>query len=48
MEFRFVSFKLIERKNIYCNNIITRPRPNSTADNTKKKNVNESKFRLSK
>ena len=34
------------RKKIDCSNTNTKPTPNSTADNNKKKKVNESKFRL--
>lgn len=37
----------MDRKNKFCTNIITRPSPNSTADNIRKKNVNDSKLRLS-
>jgi hypothetical protein len=36
-----LSFKFIDRLNIFCNNIIINPIPNSTADKIKKKNVNE-------
>ena len=32
---------------MYCIRIITSPKPNSTADNTRKKKVRESRFRLS-
>ena len=32
---------------MYCISIITRPKPNSTADKTRKKKVNDSRFRLS-
>lgn len=42
-----MSFKLIERVIIFWNNNKTNPIPNSIAENTKKKNVNESMFILS-
>lgn len=42
------SFRLIDRLNIYWNNIITKPTLNSIADKIKKKNVNESRFVLFK
>ena len=42
------SFKLIERSNTFCTKIITKPKPNSTADKIKKKKVNDNKFKLSK
>ena len=42
-----MSFKLIDLVIIFWTNIIINPKPNSTADRIKKKNVNESIFRLS-
>jgi hypothetical protein len=42
------SFKFIERNKTFCTNIITKPKPNSTADKIRKKNVSESRFKLSK
>ena len=41
------SFKFIERVNIFCRRIITRPTPNSTADKIRKKKVSDNKFTLS-
>lgn len=46
--FLFESLKLIDLKNIYWISIITSPKPNSTADRTKKKKVNDNRFKLSK
>ena len=40
-------FKDIDLLNIFCISIITRPMPNSTADSTKKKKVNDRKLTLS-
>jgi hypothetical protein len=37
----------IDLKNIFCINIIIKPIPNSTADNTRKKKVKDNKFMLS-
>lgn len=37
----------MDLSNIYWISMITNPKPNSTADRTKKKNVRDSKFRLS-
>ena len=45
--FTFESLRLIDLMIIFCTNIIIRPNPNSTADNIKKKNVKDSKFKLS-
>ena len=39
--------KDIDLKKIFCIRIITKPIPNSTADKTKKKNVNDKKLTLS-
>ena len=41
------SFKLIERKMICCTSMITNPKPNSTAERIKKKNVKDNMFKLS-
>lgn len=41
------SFKLIERKMICCTSMITNPKPNSTAERIKKKNVKDNIFKLS-
>ena len=46
-QFFGLSTSCIERRNIFCSRIITKPIPNSTADKTKKKKVKESKFVLS-
>lgn len=43
----YESFKLIDRKKMFCTNIRISPIPNSTAESTKKKKVNDSKFTLS-
>ena len=47
MEFVLPSFKLIDLKIICWTSIIINPRPNSTADKIKKKNVNDNMLRLS-
>tara|TARA_B110001450_G_scaffold230122_1_gene231158 strand:+ start:3183 stop:3479 length:297 start_codon:yes stop_codon:yes gene_type:complete len=39
---------LIERNNTFCTKIITKPKPNSTADSIRKKNVSDKRFKLSK
>ena len=41
------SFRFIDRSSTFCTKIITRPNPNSTADNMRKKNVRDIKFKLS-
>jgi len=41
------SFKLIDLRNMFCVSISIKPIPNSTAESTKKKKVNETKFTLS-
>lgn len=41
-----MSDKLKDLKKIFWTNINIKPKPNSTADNIKKKNVNDSKFKL--
>jgi hypothetical protein len=43
----FKSFKFIDLRNIFWVSISTKPIPNSIADNTKKKKVSETKFKLS-
>ena len=47
MEFTFESFRLIDLIIIFWTSIMTKPKPNSTADKIRKKNVSESRFRLS-
>ena len=42
------SFKFIERNKTFWTKIITKPKPNSTADKIRKKKVRDSKFKLSK
>jgi hypothetical protein len=46
-QFLLLSIKLTVLKKIFCNKIVINPIPNSTADSTRKKNVNDSKFMLS-
>lgn len=41
------SFRLVDLKNTFWSKIITKPIPNSTADRTKKKKVNDNKLTLS-
>lgn len=43
----YESFKLIDRRNIFCISININPIPNSTAESTKKKKVRDIKFTLS-
>ena len=45
--FTLESFKLIDLIIIFWTSIIINPKPNSTAESIKKKNVKDSKFRLS-
>jgi len=45
-ELKFKLFKFIDLSIIYCNRIIIKPTPNSTADKIKKKKVKESRLRL--
>ena len=42
-----VSDKERERKKTFCNNNSTKPIPNSTADNTRNKNVKDNRLMLS-
>jgi len=46
-EFCVLSDKLKERSIIFWTNISINPNPNSTADNMRKKKVNDNKFKLS-
>ena len=46
-EFELVSFKLIDLIIMCCTSIIISPNPNSTAERIRKKNVNDSIFKLS-
>lgn len=47
IQFLLLSCNCNERKKIFCKSIITRPIPNSTAERTKKKKVNDNKLILS-
>lgn len=47
VQFTLASCNCNDRVKIFCKSIIINPIPNSTADNTKKKNESETIFKLS-
>ena len=47
IQFLLLSCSCKDLKKMFCNNIITNPIPNSTADKTRKKNVNDKRLILS-
>lgn len=47
-QLKLESLRFIDLKKIFWINISTNPNPNSIAESTKKKNVNDNKFILSK